>query len=335
MTARRAIAVGIVAAVCALAAWLWWPSAESSLASRPDPAATYAEAVRRIEAIYAEERTLPLIADGGSMALLHGRPTPGAVVIYHGYTTVPYQWRAIARGLYDAGYNVWMPRMKAHGLRDRMTPELGTITADDLRAYADAGIDIGAGLSTGGVHAAGMSGGGTLAQWALTERSEVTTATAISPLMHPVSVPVWAMRPFERVAELLPPIYQWWDPAQKEALQRPAYAYPRLALNDIAAFLRMGERVRSGGTRNGGTGALVLVVNPGDPDIDGSYNARVAGDIAGPRLTEIRLSATPRLGHDLVTPDGENADEIEVAYRALTKAFGMSFSPTATAPPSP
>ncbi len=220
------------------AALLFTPLTDPDLASRPDPAPGYAEAVRRIAAVRAAEAGQPLIPESLSIAELSGSRTETAVVIFHGYTSVPRQFRLVAKGYADQGYNVWVPRLPYHGNTDKMTRDFSKIDSALLRDFADDNVDIARGLGRH-VLVIGFSGGGSLAVWSGSQRPDVDTTILISPVLHPQGIPVWADRPLARALRVAPfDVYKWWDDELK-ANNTEGYNYPRLSLRGLASMLSL------------------------------------------------------------------------------------------------
>jgi carboxylesterase len=85
------------------------------LKSDPHPVADYASAAAAYDSLRAEEygRVMP---DGASLMLVHGSKTPRAIVLIHGLTNSPRQFRELAEQFYERGYNVIVPRLPEHGL---------------------------------------------------------------------------------------------------------------------------------------------------------------------------------------------------------------------------
>jgi hypothetical protein len=69
-----------------------------------------------------------------------------AIILVHGYTNCPQQFKALGQRFYDMGYNVLIAPLPHHGLADRMTEEHGLLTAEELAAYADETVDLAQGL---------------------------------------------------------------------------------------------------------------------------------------------------------------------------------------------
>ena len=179
------IIAGVLALILAVAGVLLLsPVTDPNLSTRAEPAASYDEAVALISAQQASESTLPLQPGGASIAMLTGERSETAVVLFHGLTVLPEQFRLIGEAYRAQGYNVWIPRLPRHGLADRMPDELSNVTPREVRDFADGSIDIGAGLGAK-LLVVGLSGGGAVGLWATAERPEVTDTVLISPLLLP------------------------------------------------------------------------------------------------------------------------------------------------------
>src|SRR5438128_1274855 len=121
------------------------PPGFAGLDSHPRPAAGYAEAVQRVEAILAREATghNPLCH---TQLLTHGEKTRRAIAFIHGYTNCPLQFLSLGQKFHELGYNVLILLMPHHGLEDRMTDAHRQLTAEELTAYVDDIVDIARGL---------------------------------------------------------------------------------------------------------------------------------------------------------------------------------------------
>ena len=85
----------ILAIIVILAVLLFTPVTDPDLSARPQPAGSYADAAARIDAISATEATMDLQPEGRGIAMLTGAHSAKAVILFHGYTTVPEQFRLI------------------------------------------------------------------------------------------------------------------------------------------------------------------------------------------------------------------------------------------------
>lgn len=304
------------------------PILDPTLTSRPAPEARYADAVGRIAAVAAEEDALPLLDRAHSYALLNGASTEKALVIFHGYTNTPDEFRLIAQGYRDQGYNVWVPLLPHHGLADKFTDDFSELTAEELRDFADDQIDLAAALGEQ-VEVMGLSGGGALALWAGLERPEVSRLVLISPILQPTGYPVWSIAPMVRALRLSPvDSYAWWSP-EKQADNVAGMVYPRYSLKGMAAFLgmRVWAETRLAQEPAPLRAEVLLIRNDGDPSIDAGFNERLLSQLtAATELTVFQIPASAALPHDIVCPDPEFLTETQAvaAYQQLEQALGMA-----------
>lgn len=315
------VLVAVVAVLC------FSPLTDPDLRSKPDPAGSYGEASDRIDAVLEAEGREDLIPEASSISLLAGSRTETCVVIFHGYTSVPRQFRLIAQGYRDAGCNVWVPRLPYHGNTDRLTEDFSKLTATGLRDFADDQIDIASGLGEN-VVVIGFSGGGSLATWSAVERDEVAQTILISPLLHPQGYEEWQDRPLVRALRLLPfDVYNWWNPKVKDS-DIKGYNYPRFSLKGIAALLSLSHWTdsRMDDEKYPADDPVLLIRNNGDQRLDSAFNERFVKRLAAPDdLTVYRIPASAGLLHNFISPEefGESHEHISDAYEYLSDALGI------------
>jgi carboxylesterase len=146
---------------------------------------------RAVDADLALQKTprpdgLRLRPNAESIFLPQKGPTArGTVVMLHGYTAAPWQYKEMAERFHDAGYNVYVPRMPGHGLEDAA----GTPTGKDIpdsneryrwEAFIDTTFDDAAALGAP-VYAVGLSGGANVALRAAEKRTDLAGIVAMSP----------------------------------------------------------------------------------------------------------------------------------------------------------
>src|SRR6476661_2183772 len=85
------------------------PVDATPLPAHPSPATEYEAAVIAYDSMRAVEAPL-VAADGASLIYVHGRRTPRALVLMHGITNSPRQFRELAEQFHARGYNVIVPR---------------------------------------------------------------------------------------------------------------------------------------------------------------------------------------------------------------------------------
>jgi pimeloyl-ACP methyl ester carboxylesterase len=306
---------------------LFGPWGDPPLISHSSPATSYDDALSRIAAIDASELDPRINPERRSIHLLHGSQVETAVVLFHGYTSSPPQFALVAKAYFDAGYNVWVPLAPAHGYVDRLGPDLSNVTVDSLRTYADGSVDIARGLGRH-VIVAGLSGGGAISEWLLSERPDVEQAIAISPFLQPIGTPRWQIRPLYRATRLFDATH-WWDAEKKQHFNEDnlhSNGYPRTTYRGLAAYMTLGQWATDRIRRTGrpATGKLTLVVNEADHDLDGEYNAASARGLAAPdRLTVFRIPKSQGFDHDIVDPWDSNKDRMGEVYVWLSRALGV------------
>lgn len=318
------VAAGVVTAALVVGGTLLFsPLLDPDLSAHPEPLTSYPEASARIQAVLDAEAAMDLIPAGHSIALLTGARTENVVVLFHGFTSAPAQFRLIAQAYRDQGYNVWVPRLPYHGQTNRLTDDPSKLTAESLRDFADDAIDVAAGLGDH-ITVVGLSAGGSLALWSAVARPEVTRAVLISPLLLPLGYQEWQQPVIVRALRLSPvDSYAWWDPALKDGGPHQ-YNYSRYSLKGMAALLGLNHWAASAPSVS--RASVVLVRNDADPLLDPDYNESfLTRLVSADRLTVVRIPASEGLGHDLVCPDplGEDYANINTAYRYLEQALGI------------
>jgi alpha-beta hydrolase superfamily lysophospholipase len=321
---RTLVAAGALATLLAVVGVLLLsPVLDDPLDEQAAPAATYEEALRRADALRA--------ADGADVAPVcrsrvdvHGERTAHAVVLLHGYTNCPAQFSAVADAYAAKGWSVVVPRLPGHGEADRMTSALSDITPGGLVDAAEEAADIAAGLGED-VTVVGLSGGGTLAAWLASARDDVTEAVLIAPLVVPKVLPELAVGPVSRAFRYAPDVYLWWDGDQEEALADPPYAYPRYSLRSLGAFLAVGRAAQQPPERATTLRRLVVVTNENDAAVSNAGVDRVAAALTVPGVDreDVVFPAALAWRHDLVDPQGENAEVLPDIYARLGPLLGL------------
>lgn len=220
-------------------AWLLRPLPLDDLISTPDPAPSYEEAMARWVRAQEHEAAQPLHDGGRSIVLTHGYQTDRVFVLLHGLTNAPRQFRKLGEDLFATGANVVIPRLAHHGLADRMTDAHAALTAQDLIAYAQYGVDLAQGLGEQ-VTVVGLSISGISAAWLAQNRDDIDQVFLLAPLFGPAVVPDRLTPAFAALLERLPNQMLWWDPRVRENLPGPPYNYPRFATRPLGEALRLG-----------------------------------------------------------------------------------------------
>jgi esterase/lipase len=276
---------------------------------------TYEDARTAFEAILEAERTDKRVDPRCYSQLLdRGARAERAIAFYHGFTNCPRQFIAIGERFFDAGFNVYIPRLPGHGMADKMTTALKDVTRDDLTAAAAAAAQLTAGLGVR-VHVAGISLGGVLAAW-VGDQIPIAGATAIAPFMGIKGVLGPLNSLIASVLDMLPDFFMWWDPrVRANNPATPPYAYARYTSRIIAAQLNIGSELSRRAKRQAPKAlASALFANQHDPAVNNSVAARLyqrwrerGANVLqewfdGPRVHDIIDNFTGRLPVDTIYP---------------------------------
>jgi alpha-beta hydrolase superfamily lysophospholipase len=200
---------------------------------------SYADALDALRQVAARERADASINPRCySRSMLHGRQTQDVVILWHGFTNCPDQFVRLGQMFYERGYNVYIPLIPRHGLRDRMTDALALLTQAELKMAGVEALRIAFGLGKR-VNTMGLSLGGVISAW-IAQAAQIGTAVAISPFF---ALPWFGRVVNDYVARLtlwLPNHWVWWDPRVKEDC-KPDHAYPRFPTHALATLMEFGD----------------------------------------------------------------------------------------------
>lgn len=297
---------------------LFYPYRSGSLQSDPKPAASYEEALQRIDSFRKNEH-VKMNDCCRTIVLTHGARTQNAAVFFHGYTNCPEQFRKLGQVLYDSGFNVLILPMRYHGWVDRLSEEHALLTAEYLAGFADESIDMAQGLGDR-VVVAGLSLGGILAAWAAQCRSDVDAALVMAPSIGFKSIPRMLTVPVTNLFGLLPNSFIWWDD-KKKGTDGPQYAYPRFSTRALYESLRMGFALQSKAAHQKPLASKILVVtNAADKAVNNESVKKLADAwIAhGASVDTFEFPERYHLNNDLIDPNQPD-QRIDVVYPVLVR----------------
>ena len=292
------------------------PTGTGDLISHASPARDYADAVDR--ALGQQRVDDTLAAPGGrSILLTHNRRTARAVVLLHGFTNSPRQFQEFAGELFAAGDNVYVPRLPHHAERHGTAVTLAGLTAEELRACADAAIDIAAGLGDS-VIVVGLSAGGTMAAWIAQYRGDVRRSVIIAPTLGIARVPSGLATPLMNLALRLPNL-TLKDPPDPARPDRELGT----ASQAIAQILRLGKAVRRVADHTPPRAhEIVFLMNAHDHTVKLAPVLELARtwSESGAAVSLYELPDSLGLPHDVVDPSQPNskADVLYPVFEALT-----------------
>lgn len=298
---------GALALLVALA--LFKPLRTGRLVANPDPTRGHDAAVARFRAnaAAAAEPLNPLCHPG---LLTHGRRTARVVVLLHGISSCPRAFVDFAPLLFARGANVVTMRMPENGYADRATDALGRLTAEALRDWGDAAVDVAAGLGEE-VVVLGISAGGTVAAWCGQNRPEVARAVLVAPMFGLANLGPGLNTAIMRATLLLPDFSIWKDPVLRRRLPGLPHCYLRQSSRATGEILRLGQAVlRQAEASRAAAPAAAVVTNDNDSAVDKGMTERLAAawQRRGVRVRRFAFARSHGLGHELVDPMEPGAD---------------------------
>ena len=312
----------IALALLSLIVWMAFrPTTVGELDSHPNPVDSYEEAIARVKAMRAQDNH-DLTRDVCITKLYdHGHQTEHMIILLHGFTNCPEQFAELGRQHFEAGHNVFIPRMPYHGLSDRLTGALVNLKAQDLAAFGDKVIDIAHGLGKK-ITVMGVSGSGTLVAWLAQNRSDIDYAFAIAPLFGLAFIPTPFTRLFERIAFLLPNFFLWWDPRTKANNPYSIYyAYPRYPTRALVEFLRLANIMRAQAEKSPPkAGHITMIINDAEPAVSNAEIMRFIGiwqSHGNIKVSEVHFEKEMRLPHDIITPGTPGVPIAEIQPRLI------------------
>jgi carboxylesterase len=238
------------------------PVDTTPLESHPHPSTSYAVAVAAYDSVRARERDV-VMKDGGSLLYVHGQRTPRAIVLVHGITNSPRQFRELAELFHARGYTVLVPRLPLHGLRGADVERLKSLTAEQYRDYADRSVDIATGLGDS-VFVMGLSAGANVAAWIAQHRREVARVVVIAPAISLAAVPAMLDAPMMNAMDRAPNV----TIRQQPDTSRP-HAYFGVSTRALGETLRFAASVLHEAERGAPVVPdLIVVSNANDRTVD-------------------------------------------------------------------
>jgi esterase/lipase len=274
------------------------PASTGDVRAHPHASKSHAEAVARAAALIASDDSI--VAEGGATILRdHGRRTPRAVILFHGFTDSPRQFAELADSLYALGDNVLVPRLPHHAVRGKNVSELSRLTATELVRTADRAVDIAAGLGDS-VVALGLSVGGTLAVWSGEHRREVRRAVVIAPPFEPSRVPSMLAKPIVNIGARVPNVNRRSAPDSTRPDRDPGFS-----TRALAQVLRLGMAVRRDAEHPSvGSAEMLFLVNENDRTVKTAPVLDVARvwNRRGAPATVYQIPDSLGLPHNIIDP---------------------------------
>lgn len=293
------------------------------------PPLTYAAALTQLAQIATAEATPALNPLCRGFALTHAQRSERCVLLLHGYTNCPQQFRRFAEQLHERGHSVYVPRLPRHGMADRLTTELAQLSRAELLSTLDAGLAIAHGLGER-VDVLGLSAGANLAAYAAQHRADVHLAVVIAPVLGTPAIAAWATPALAWAAEIIPNLFRWWDPVLRNQRRGVPHAYPRYATRSLGVVARLGLEVLAEARESRPRAReILLVANAFDTAVTLAPIERLAARwrAHGAAVREHCFAAELKLIHDIIDPEQEQ-QRIEYIYPLLLELIGCGTAPS-------
>lgn len=237
--------------------------------------------------------------------LYHGQRQERAILLLHGLTACPEQFAVLGQSFYERGYNVLIPRMPCHGMKDRYTLEMNSMRSEDLKQYAkesaEAALEIGKQVSV-----FGFSTGGLLASWLALEYPEIELAAAAAPIFGLSFIPAFAHPAFPGLLRRLPNFYIWWDPIRRaKSPFASGCGYPGFPIHALANVLRLSQEVYQQALRGKPQPPRVIfILNENEPAVNNRMVRNIVNHWQRHDPNQTQIKTFPRgwhLPHDLIS----------------------------------
>lgn len=272
---------------------------------------SYAGAVQQVTRTIAHEDSVA-VPSGASILLVHGQRTSRAIVLFHGVTNSPRQFRVFAERLYEQGANVYIPRLPHHAEPGAMQA-LAAMTAEQLRDCADSAVVIARGLGDS-VLVAGLSAGGAMAAWIAQNRPDVGRVVVIAPAIELARLPWKLGNPVSRLAVRLPNLTRQHPRPDTVPDREDGWT-----THGFGQMLRLGLAVERQARKSApAVKDIRLLLNAHDRTISNEAALRVAGDwrARGAHVEVAWLPDSLELPHDVIDPR-QPVKRMDVVYPLL------------------
>lgn len=248
----------------------------------------------------------------------HGEQTAVSVVLFHGLTNCPRQFVELAEELHADGANVLVLRAPHHGLADAGgtaigdVGRVGSLSAQELRDYADDAVDIASGLGQE-VEVLGLSMGGVVAMWTAQNR-EVSRVVAVAPAVSIPRVPHVATTGLINLATRLPNVSL---PSSGVELD---HTYAGESTGALSAMFLLAQANENELTRHrSATDEVIVVLNPDDDQVDfDAVRDLVDGWADGDGVVEVVELPAVGLPHDVIDVAQPTGD-VDLVYPVLVE----------------
>lgn len=179
-----------------------------------------------------------------SKLLEHSQKVEKVIILYHGFTNCPAQFSLLGQQLFEQGYNVYIPRIPLHGLKNLLNEDFANLKSTDLTSSIAESIEIATGLGNK-ITIFGISGGGVMAAYGGYFYPQIQNVFIAAPLFTPGEFDTNTLSPLINAIDTVPNLMRWWDESAKEKVEGPSYAYPRYSTKAAGAFIKLTQELKT------------------------------------------------------------------------------------------
>ena len=256
------------------AATFFWPAASKQLQSSSSEKLSYNDAIVAANRTVNEDTSnIDVRPECRSIIKTHGQKTAKAVMMIHGVSACPQQFADLGDTFFNAGYNVYIPRVPSHGLTDnKLGDETGVI---------------------------GLSGGANMATWITQYNSQtISRALFLSPFYQPSAseTPSWKI-------PLLRNLYG-------RNILPDSFTGSNLSYRALGKYIIIAKNYKSD-LKAPGLQYIGVVTSENDTAIDKNLAVNIPKQMAaasGAKFQYYSIPASFGIGHDIVAL---NQDEVK------------------------
>ena len=291
--------VGVIILIASLlvAAAFFWPATFKELQSSNSEKLNYNQSVAAaIRTINGDSSNADVRPECRSIIKTHGKKTTKAVMMIHGVSACPQQFADLGDTFFNAGYNVYIPRVPSHGLTDNKRH--GEITIPAMAQFMNSSTSIISGLGdeTGVV---GLSGGANMATW-ITQYNSKTISRAL--LLSPFYQPSKSETPSWKIA-LLRNLYG-------RNILPDSFTGSNLSYRALGKYIIIAKNYKSD-LKAPGLKYVGVVTSENDTAIDKNLAVNIPKQMtaaSGAKFQYYSIPASFGIGHDIVAL---NQDEVK------------------------
>lgn len=290
----------------------------------PHPVENYENAVKAVREIQASEGDA-FYDRTKTVLLTHSKKTRRVVLWLHGYTATTLQFLPLAKLCHEKGYNVFVPCMPHHGLKQNVTAETSKMKAIELAQFADRMVDITSGLGDE-VIVGGLSMGGVATAWLAQERQDVSLALIIAPFLGARIIPVQYTRLVSAVMRFLPNRILWWDPKTKSTSKEMPFNYPCFSTRSLAHIIHLGSMTFDlAKIQPPRAGKVWMIINDHDKSVNNELCEKLVHtwqSTGAKNVTACHFPDEYRLPHDCISVENPKANT-KIVYSLLMDILGQ------------